>query len=324
MARATAVDSIFAGTLDAGVSIGGSSCVLASTTGIDWGTTSTFAVQVGDDPLVDAELVHVTRSSDTLTLASPSTTFTKAHSAGANVYLIVSAVDLNNKASLDAANTFTLAQLFPAGTSALPGVAIGTTAYGMYQTGTALGFSTAGASRQTLSSTQAGFTVPVRPGSGSAGTPSISFTTDSSSGFFRKALNYIGISADGTEIGHMSVDDVQFLVPILVTAGIEVLGQTIEISSSPYTQLPTDPLHTDVDTSGGVIEIELKDPGSRTIPQTLYNNALWGGVDNVEISPPAGWTIDGGTAGPYIVPPGVFVRLFPEINMLDWVIETTN
>jgi hypothetical protein len=112
VARAAAVDSIFAGTLNASVSIGGSSCVLASTTGIDWGTTSTFAVQVGDDPLTDAELVHVTRSSSTLTLASPSTTFTKAHSAGANVYLIVSAVDLNNKGSKDAANTWDLAQTF--------------------------------------------------------------------------------------------------------------------------------------------------------------------------------------------------------------------
>lgn len=84
-------------------------------------------MQIGTDPLTDAELVHVTRSSATLTLASPSTTFTKAHDAGANVYLIVSAVDLNNKGSLDAAQTWAQAQTYqgqqlgPDGTLANPG-----------------------------------------------------------------------------------------------------------------------------------------------------------------------------------------------------------
>lgn len=94
MTRATLVNSTFVGTLSADVAIGGLSATLSSTTGIDWPTSGTFAVQVGANPDVDAELVQVTRSGATLTLASA---FTKAHVAGARIYLLIAAEDVNAK-----------------------------------------------------------------------------------------------------------------------------------------------------------------------------------------------------------------------------------
>ncbi len=116
MARATSVDSTWVGELDANVSIGGTSLVLDTTSGTNWPSgAGIFGVQVGDDPDDDAELIQVTRSGSTLTLDASTPTLTKAHTAGASIYLLLTALDHNNKASLDAGNNFTVQQKFTGG-----------------------------------------------------------------------------------------------------------------------------------------------------------------------------------------------------------------
>lgn len=97
MARATAVDSTEVRTLASGVSIGGSSLTLDTTPSTWQSGAGVYSVQVGEDPDTDAELVNVTRTGTTLTLSGG--TLAKAHSAGANVYVIWSAADANDKAS---------------------------------------------------------------------------------------------------------------------------------------------------------------------------------------------------------------------------------
>lgn len=104
MARASSVDSTWVGTLAAGVSIGGTSSSLSSVSGTNWPSGSgIFGIQIGEDPDDDAELVQVTRSGTTLTNDASTPTFTKAHSAGANVYYLTTAPDINAKA--DATHT---------------------------------------------------------------------------------------------------------------------------------------------------------------------------------------------------------------------------
>lgn len=100
MARAASVDSVWVGTLASGVSIGGTSSTLSSVVGTNWPDTGEgiFGIQIGEDPDTDGELVQVTRSGATLTNDASTPTFTKAHSAGANVYYLTTAPDINAKA----------------------------------------------------------------------------------------------------------------------------------------------------------------------------------------------------------------------------------
>ena len=112
MARATAVDSTWIGELSANVSIGGSSVVLTTTSGTNWPSgAGIFGVQVGEDPDTDAELCQVTRSGSTLTLDA--STLTKAHTAGASIYYLTTAPDINAKQDSDSDLT-AIAALTPA------------------------------------------------------------------------------------------------------------------------------------------------------------------------------------------------------------------
>lgn len=105
MARASSVNSTWVGELASNVSIGGSSLTLTTVSGTNWPSGSgIFGVQVGDDPDDDAELCQVTRTTTTLTLSA--STLTKAHTAGASIYYLTTAEDINAKAGTDASNTF--------------------------------------------------------------------------------------------------------------------------------------------------------------------------------------------------------------------------
>lgn len=116
MARALAVNSTFLGAAAAGIGIGNTSCGLASTVGIDWPSGSgVFAAMVGNDLTTDAEVVQITRSAGTLTLATGS--FTKAHALGDPIVYLCDANDLNNFARLDAVSTFTAAPILPLGST---------------------------------------------------------------------------------------------------------------------------------------------------------------------------------------------------------------
>lgn len=98
MSRATSVDSTWVGELDANVSIGGTSATLASVVGTNWPSgAGIFGIQIGEDPDTDAELVQVTRSGAVLTNDASTPTFTKAHTAGASIYYLTTAADINAK-----------------------------------------------------------------------------------------------------------------------------------------------------------------------------------------------------------------------------------
>ena len=74
--------------------------MLTTTSGTNWPSgAGIFGVQVGEDPDTDAELCQVTRSGSTLTLDA--STLTKAHTAGANIYYLTTAADINAKQDSD-------------------------------------------------------------------------------------------------------------------------------------------------------------------------------------------------------------------------------
>lgn len=106
MARATSVDSTWVGELASDVSIGGTSATLADVTGTNWPSgAGIFGIQIGEDPDDDAELLQVTRSSTTLTLDASTPTLTKDHTAGASIYYLTTAPDINAKLDSSALDT---------------------------------------------------------------------------------------------------------------------------------------------------------------------------------------------------------------------------
>lgn len=94
MARAAAVNSLFTGEVAAGgITAPAVSHTMTMLTGIDWPSgADDFAIQVGDDLEVDAEIVQVTRTAGLLTGS-----FTLNHSAGDPIYYLADANDLNAK-----------------------------------------------------------------------------------------------------------------------------------------------------------------------------------------------------------------------------------
>ena len=72
---------------------------------------------------------------------------------------------------------------------------------GMYRSAAGvLSFTTEGVARQHISSSQAQFTVPVRPGAGVATAPTHSFSGDTNTGIYRPALDQLAVTASGREV----------------------------------------------------------------------------------------------------------------------------
>lgn len=191
MARATSVDSTWTGELDSGVSIGGTSFVLDTTSGTNWPSGSgIFGVQVGEDPDDDAELLQVTRSGATLTLDASTPTFTKNHSAGAPVYYLTTAPDINAKsdtghthAQSDVTNLTTdLAAKLP--------LAGGT------------------------------MTAPILMANGSAGAPSVARSAQTNTGVFFSG-SQVSVSTAGTERFRVTAATIQMLLATLVNAPLQ-------------------------------------------------------------------------------------------------------
>jgi hypothetical protein len=97
-----------------------------------------------------------------------------------------------------AGDTMTGALKLPNGTAAAPSVALGTN-YGLfYSSGTGLNIVAGGSSRIAIG-TDIVPSIPIRSSTGSVGVPCYSFSTEATSGFYRKAAGVVGISMGGAD-----------------------------------------------------------------------------------------------------------------------------
>lgn len=91
----------------------------------------------------------------------------------------------------------------------------------------------------TLKTTGATYTVPVLPGSGSAGAPSYAFSTDTTTGWFRATAGAMGFSSAGSEV-------------LRVSTAITVNRNAVGIGTSPITTVSNFNIHGADSASPGV------------------------------------------------------------------------
>lgn len=109
---------------------------------------------------------------------------------------------------------------------------------GMYRpSNNALGFTTAGTLRLTLSTATLTSTVPIVTPVGSAGAPAYTFTGDTTTGMYRVAANDLGFATNGTQRLHMSISGVVATVPFIApdgTASAPSFSFTNNVGSGMY------------------------------------------------------------------------------------------
>lgn len=219
MARAAAVNSTFTGAVAAGgITAPAASHTMTDLTGIDWPSgAGVFAIQVGDDLEVDAEIVQVTRSAGLLTGS-----FVLDHDAGDPIYYLADANDLNNKPSLDATNTFTPQQLFGDGSASAPAIANdGDTNTGLiFDAADQIGLVTGGTKRVTLSTSLLSSTVPIRGAGGSSGSSVDVQVRGGGDGLYRPSSTSLQVVSQNTAKLVFGTASSNFTsVPLIATAG---------------------------------------------------------------------------------------------------------
>jgi hypothetical protein len=113
----------------------------------------------------------------------------------------------------------------PVGTAALPTYALGQANTGMYSTGAGfIGFSSAGTLRLTIDATAFTGTLPWRGQNGTAAAPALSFSGNTTCGFYNVATNDIGVAVNGVLMAGFRTTSTQTsanvnIAPTLVASG---------------------------------------------------------------------------------------------------------
>ncbi len=109
-----------------------------------------------------------------------------------------------------------LTHLFPSGNFSSPSITFSVqTSTGIYHTGSAIGFSWSGSNKFNISNDDINTSVPFRGSDGLISAPSISFSSENTTGFYKAATNQIGIAINGTVAGRfvLNTTENQLLMP---------------------------------------------------------------------------------------------------------------
>ena len=195
----------------------------------------------------------------------------------------------------NAANTFTLGQLFPDGSAssnALARSADVTT--GINFAANTVAIAAAGTNRFSVSSTIVTTTIPVRTSNGTAGAPSHSFTAQSVTGMYAAGSNTVGFSTNSTLRLSINTARARFTLPIELATGALALGQLVISGGGTTTNIATtDPSRLVVDTTGAGETLQWyatssAQEGATYLVIDAYNNAA---ANNIVIKDNGGTTI---------------------------------